>query len=200
MSHYFYTPEDTGQRHLVRTTVWGRPMDLVSAPGVFSAHRLDIGTSVLLAKTTPPPDDRALHLLDLGCGFGPITTALGLACPRAQIDAVDVNGLALKLTMENARRHQIAERVVAASPSDLPEHDYDEIWSNPPIRIGKEGLHEMLGVWLPRLRPGGQAWLVVGKNLGADSLRQWLDQQGWPTTRHASAKGFRVLRIERKSD
>jgi 16S rRNA G1207 methylase RsmC len=75
--------------------------------------------------------------------------------------------------------------------------EFDEIWSNPPIRIGKQALHELLLAWLPRLAPGGRAVMVVGKNLGADSLQRWLGEQGWPTTRLASAKGFRVLETTR---
>jgi 16S rRNA (guanine1207-N2)-methyltransferase len=58
-------------------------------------------------------------------------------------------------------------------------------------------LHDLLLNWLPRLRPGGRAVMVVGKNLGADSLQRWLDEQGYPTTRLASAKGFRVLETVR---
>ena len=77
------------------------------------------------------------------------------------------------------------------------DETYDEIWSNPPIRIGKEALHALLLTWLPRLAPGGRAVLVVGKNLGADSLQRWLGEQGWPTARLASAKGFRVLEVRR---
>ena len=114
------------------------------------------------------------------------------------MDAVDVNELALRLTDENAELHGVADRVRTARPESLPaDIVYDEIWSNPPIRIGKLALHELLLDWLPRLRPGGVAWLVVGKNLGADSLQSWLDEQGWPATRVASAKGFRVLRVAR---
>ena len=74
---------------------------------------------------------------------------------------------------------------------------YDEIWSNPPIRIGKPALHALLLSWLPRLVPGGRAMMVVGKNLGADSLHRWLVDQGYPTERVASAKGFRVLETRR---
>ena len=55
-----------------------------------------------------------------------------------------------------------------------PELRFNTIWSNPPIRIGKEALHELLLLWLPRLAPGGIAWLVVQKNLGSDSLQKWL--------------------------
>ena len=75
-----------------------------------------------------------------------------------------------------------------------PANDgYDEIWSNPPIRIGKAALHDLLRSWLPRLRPGGAARLVVARNLGADSLQRWLIDQGYACERAASAKGFRVL-------
>ena len=70
---------------------------------------------------------------------------------------------------------------------------YDAIWSNPPIRIGKEALHELLLRWLPRLNPEGRATMVVGKNLGADSLADWLTESGHPTAKLSSAKGFRVL-------
>ena len=75
-------------------------------------------------------------------------------------------------------------------PADLR---VDEIWSNPPIRIGKQALHDLLLQWFARLRPDGRAVMVVGKNLGGDSLQAWLTDQGYPTTRLASAKGFRVL-------
>jgi 16S rRNA G1207 methylase RsmC len=74
---------------------------------------------------------------------------------------------------------------------------FDAIWSNPPIRVGKQALHALLVRWLARLADGGRAHLVVGKNLGSDSLQRWLTEQGWPTERMASERGFRVLRVER---
>ena len=70
------------------------------------------------------------------------------------------------------------------------DETYDEIWSNPPIRIGKDALHDLLLTWLPRLAPDGRAVLVVGKNLGADSLQRWLGEQGWPTERLAEREGL----------
>jgi len=88
----------------------------------------------------------------------------------------------------------VSERLTALTPEGVPlDVSFDEIWSNPPIRIGKHALHQLLSTWLPRLKPGGRAVMVVGKNLGADSLQRWLEDQGYPTGRLASAKGFRVL-------
>jgi 16S rRNA G1207 methylase RsmC len=72
---------------------------------------------------------------------------------------------------------------------------FAQIWSNPPIRVGKRELHELLGRWLGRLAPGGSAWLVIARNLGADSAQDWLSAQGWQPERVASQKGYRVLRV-----
>jgi len=88
--------------------------------------------------------------------------------------------------------------VIASTPDDVPaDVRFDEIWSNPPIRVGKQELHELLEKWLPRLAPDGIAWLVVARNLGADSLHAWLRDAGWPAERYASQRGYRILRVAR---
>jgi 16S rRNA (guanine1207-N2)-methyltransferase len=162
---------------------------------VFAQGRLDVGTAVLFRETEPP---RARSYLDLGCGYGVIGLALATSVPGATVRGVDVNERAVLLANENAAALGVADRFAAGTPDDVPAGEsYDEIWSNPPIRIGKDALHDLLLTWLPRLAPGGRAVLVVGKNLGADSLQRWLGEQGWPTTRLASAKGFRVLESTR---
>lgn len=195
MSHYFETPSDPLVTQEFRATVFGRDLTFATASGVFSGSRLDLGTSVLLREVDPPVAGR---VLDLGCGVGTIAVGLALASPEVCVDAVDVNERAVTLTNLNAGRHQVADRVRAMGPDEVPaDRLYDEIWSNPPIRIGKEALHELLLTWLGRLRPGGSAYLVVGKNLGGDSLQRWLGDQGYPTERVASAKGFRVLRADK---
>lgn len=197
MSHYFHTPDSTGDdrpRRTVRARIWDVDYEFVTAPGVFSVDGLDLGTVVLLRECWPP--DEATRLLDLGCGWGPIAVALAAECPSATVDAVDTNELALALTAENAQRVGVADRVRPLLPDDAdPDVQYDEIWSNPPIRIGKEALHELLLTWLPRLAPGGVARLVVGRNLGADSLQKWLIGEGYSCVRIASAKGFRVFEV-----
>jgi 16S rRNA G1207 methylase RsmC len=194
--HYFSAdPSVAFRRQPVRATVWGRDLDLVSGSGVFAQGRLDVGTAVLFRETEPPT---ARRYLDLGCGYGVIGLALASAVPGAVVRGVDVNERALLLANENAANLGVDDRFVATLPDAVPgEETYDEIWSNPPIRIGKDALHALLLAWLPRLAPGGRAVLVVGKNLGADSLQRWLGEQGYPTQRLASAKGFRVLECRR---
>ena len=191
--HYFTAdPSAPFRRVPVRANVWGHWLELTSGSGVFAQGRLDVGTGVLLAEVPPPTG--VGEVLDLGCGYGVIGLAVALAVPEARVTAVDVNQRALLLANENAERLGVADRFRAVLPEEVdPDATYDEIWSNPPIRVGKEALHDLLLQWLPRLRPEGRALLVVGKNLGSDSLAAWLGEQGHPTERLASAKGFRVL-------
>ena len=193
--HYFSAdPAVAFERVPLQVRVWDLDLDLVSGSGVFSRGRLDPGTAVLFRETVPPAGPGPF--LDLGCGYGVIASALAVSSRDAEVWAVDVNERALLLTRENAERLEVADRVHARLPAEVPpDLRFAEIWSNPPIRVGKQALHELLLTWLPRLAPGGRAVMVVGKNLGADSLQRWLGEQGHPTTRLASAKGFRVLEV-----
>ena len=190
--HYFSAdPSVPFEREAFTCEVWGHELTLVSGSGVFSRGHLDHATAVLFRETQPPAQGQ---FLDLGCGYGVIGLALAKAVALANVTGVDVNERAVALANENARSLGVEGRFVACLPEAVPaDATYDEIWSNPPIRIGKSALHDLLLTWLPRLAPGGRAVLVVGKNLGADSLQRWLGEQGYPTKRLASAKGFRVL-------
>lgn len=199
MSHYFTEPAAAEKRRGVDVRFWDTDWRFSTANEVFSADGLDLGTAVLLRSAAPPAG--ATRLLDLGCGWGVLAVALATACPGAIVDAVDVNPRALALCADNARAHRVGDRVRPLLPEDAdPDARYDEIWSNPPIRIGKQALHDLLLSWLPRLNPDGVARLVVGRNLGADSLQRWLIEQGWECQRTASAKGFRVFAVTRPAE
>lgn len=190
--HYFTAdPAVPFRRVPVRVSAWGHELELMTGSGVFAQGRLDPGTAVLFRETDPPEGGR---ILDLGCGYGAIGLAIAKASPAAEVTGIDVNERAVLLANENARSLSLADRFTATSPDEVPgELRFDEIWSNPPIRVGKSELHELLLRWLGRLSPEGRAVLVVGKHLGADSLQRWLAEQGHQTERLASAKGFRVL-------
>ncbi|KXK63650.1 MFS transporter [Micromonospora rosaria] len=197
--HYFTAePTAAAAPREVEFSVAGRDWTLASAAGVFSADRLDPGTTVLLRKADLPTAATTGALLDLGCGFGPIACVLATSAPAATVWAVDVNERARGLTAANAARVGVADRVRVAAPDDVPpEVTFAQLWSNPPIRIGKAELHALLLRWLPRLAPDGVGWLVVARHLGGDSLQRWLVEQGWRVERHASQKGYRVLRVTR---
>ena len=168
-------------------------LELATDAGVFSPARLDPGTRLLLDTAPPPP--AAGNLLDLGCGYGPLALVLAARAPGAAVWATDVNTRALALCARNAAAAGLAG-VRCLPPGDpaLPA-SYELIWSNPPIRIGKAALHELLAAWLARLAPAGAAYLVVQRNLGSDSLQRWLGEAGWAADRFAARAGYRVLRL-----
>lgn len=174
----------------------GQRFSLTSAEGVFSADRLDPGTAVLLDRAELPSPDTTGPLLDLGCGYGPIACVLATVATRATVWAVDVNPRARELTAHNATALGLADRITVAAPEQVPaELRFSQIWSNPPIRVGKAVLRSMFTDWLIRLTPDGVAWLVIAHNLGGDSWHRWLADQGWDVQRYASRKGYRILRV-----
>jgi 16S rRNA (guanine1207-N2)-methyltransferase len=193
--HYFDpSPEAAHRPGLVRVVLPDVYLELATDSGMFSPGRLDPGTRFLLESAPPPPASGAL--LDLGCGYGPIALALAARSPGATVWAVDVNERALALCAANAARAGLSNvRCVPPSSPDLPAA-FAGIWSNPPIRVGKAVLHSLLETWLARLAPGAAAWLVVGRNLGADSLHSWLEGQGWSVARAAARSGYRLLQVD----
>ena len=198
-SHYFDAdPSAPERRRTVRTRLGGRDVEVQTANGIFSPDGLDKGTAALFSAVPAPPATG--RFLDVGAGWGPIALTLGVRSPEAEVTAVEVNDRSLQLTRDNAAALGLGN-VVALRPEDVPEDAaFDLIWSNPPVRIGKDALHELLLSWLALLSADGEAWLVVLKNLGADSLATWLTGQGWDVSRQASSKGFRVLRVRRGPD
>ncbi len=199
--HYFSAaPEGEIVYKTISAELAGRHLDLTTANGVFSSERVDSGTQVLLANVPAPPPGG--NLLDLGCGWGPIALTLAMESPHATVWAVDVNRRAIDLVRRNAEALGLSN-VNAVTPDDVPaELAFMTIWSNPPIRVGKNELHAMLLRWLPRLEPGTDAWLVVQRNLGSDSLHRWLQAElpeDFVVNRAATNRGYRVLRARRRS-
>lgn len=191
--HYFTSLPPAAKAELTtrEVSLQGRAYEVYTAPGVFSFQRLDLGTQVLLSHVPPPPQKGTF--VDLGCGWGPITLALAAAAPQAKVWALDINERALDLTARNAKRAGL-ENVQAAYSDDGPDK-VDLIWSNPPVRIGKENLHNLLLTWINRLSEGGKGYFVVQKNLGSDSLLRWLIEGGYDARKYASAKGYRIIEV-----
>ncbi len=201
MPDHYFTERPAAAHHprLVHVVLPDLHLRLETDSGMFSPGRLDTGTRVLLEAVPPPPALAAppdsVHLLDLGCGYGPIALAMAARSPAATVWAVDVNARALELCERNAQRAGLPN-VRAVMADEIPAAlSFAAIWSNPPVRIGKAALHGLLARWLARLAPGGAAFLVVQRHLGADSLQRWLAGEGWATARVTSRTGYRVLRI-----
>jgi 16S rRNA (guanine1207-N2)-methyltransferase len=201
MPDHYFSPSPDSQLKLRQITVKlaGQLREVTTANAVFSPEHIDTGTQVLLSNTPAPPPSG--DFLDLGCGWGPISLHLALASPHATVWAVDVNERALDLVRMNAARLGLTN-INAVLPADVPaDLRFRSIWSNPPIRVGKDELHNLMQTWLPRLQPDSDAWLVVQRNLGSDSLHRWLNgmlSHEYSVSRTATSKGFRVLQVKRR--
>ena len=188
-------PAVASDRRTVRLALPDVTLDLVTDAGVFSKEDVDPGSKLLLLEA--PELSPSGNLLDLGCGYGALAVTMAARAPEAEVWAVDVNRRAVELTAENARTNGV-DNVRAVTPDAVPaDVRFATIWSNPPIRIGKPALHDLLREWLPRLDAGGEAILVVHKHLGSDSLAAWLTQEGWAVDRLKSRMGYRILSVTR---
>lgn len=192
--HYFSEePEVESARKRIEVTLPDGSFEMETDTGVFSHGRVDAGTKFLLLEAPELPERG--DLLDLGCGAGVIALTMARRRPECRVWAVDVNARARRLTSDNAATLGL-RNVTVAAPEEVPDDvSFAAMWSNPPIKVGKSELHDMMRRWLPRLSTDGVGVLVVNKNLGSDSLQKWLTEQGHPTKRLASRQGFRLLRV-----
>ena len=200
--YFSANPNSLDLRRTLHVDLRGHEVSVQVSNGVFSSSKLDLGTAVLLKHAPQPPENG--RFFDIGCGWGAISLALGFESPNAQIYAVDVNERALELTDINAKNaglNNIHTYLVEDALKEDALKDIDLIWSNPPIRVGKDVLHNILLTWLPRLKVGGAAYLVVQKNLGSDSLIPWLSEnlgEDFSVEKYVSSKGYRIIEVLRK--
>ena len=197
--HYFSpSPASPLRKTSLSLTLRGHQVILQSASGTFSPGSLDAGTAMLLKYAPTAPATGTF--LDVGCGWGPLAISLALESPEAAIYGVDVNDRALAAARKNAVSAGTTNAIFGQPETIPPAQSFDLIWSNPPIRVGKNQLHEILTTWLPRLSPAGEAWLVVAKHLGADSLQNWINSGGageFQAERTETSKGYRLFRVVR---
>ncbi|HVC41695.1 MAG TPA: methyltransferase [Candidatus Saccharimonadales bacterium] len=191
--HYFTAdPKVASRPRTIPVVLPDLRFELDTDRGVFAHGHLDFGTDLLLRSLPPVPPG---ELVDIGCGYGAIAIALALRCPDARVWAVDINHRALDLCARNAERAG-APNVVPAEPAAVPERiRFAAAYSNPPVRLGKPALHDLLVTWIGKLEPDAIATLVVQRHLGADSLAAWLTGLGHRVDRVRSKGGYRVLAV-----
>jgi 16S rRNA (guanine1207-N2)-methyltransferase len=194
--HYFSEqPQTDAKTHSVEFELEGTVFNLTAASGTFSSTRLDSGTRVLLKESALFPDSGTV--LDIGCGWGPISLAVATLRPETEVFGLDVNSRSLELAQANAAALKL-KNFKAVRAEQIPnELLFDGIWSNPPIRVGKAVLHQLMRTWIPRLKPGASAMLVVQKQLGAESFQKWLAESftEFDVAKQSIDKGYRVIRV-----
>jgi 16S rRNA (guanine1207-N2)-methyltransferase len=174
----------------------GVSYEFKSDRGVFSKGSLDKASEILISKFFENYTKTPKSIVDVGCGYGPIICAVAEKFSDARLLGVDTNKRARDLCSFNYKKNIGDSRLQVLSPNEIStETRYDLIISNPPIRIGKKLLYELLELWAKRLTPDGEMWLVMAKHLGSDSCAVFLETScGLKVERVASKKGFRILK------
>ncbi|MGP4042235.1 class I SAM-dependent methyltransferase [Gracilibacillus sp. D59] len=154
----------------------GQTFTFTTDNGVFSKNEVDFGSRVLIEAFCTPDTDGPL--LDLGCGYGPISIALAATHSDRSVLGVDVNERALSLAEKNAKQNQISN--VTFKKSNILSNVYDQsfaaILTNPPIRAGKEVVHRMFEEAKKALVSNGELWVVIQKKQGAPSAKKKLSE------------------------
>ena len=157
--------------------------------GVFSKSGLDEGTEFLLDALLPEVHGR---VLDLGCGWGAVGVIVGVLKPGCDIVMTDINQRAVDLAHSNAAMNKVKARIVQSDGYEHIEGLFDWIMLNPPIRAGKQTVYGLFAKSATRLRPGGCLCLVIRKQQGALSAREYLGTLFDYITMLARRKGYHI--------
>ena len=172
MSHYFIDDPNVKSNPIEISHIFdGKKFIFCSDAGVFSAHRIDSATDLLLSKIPPLGGT----LLDMGCGYGCIGIILAKAY-SLELTQVDINQRALHLTEKNSKLNNVESNIIPSDCFDNVTGCFDTIVLNPPIRAGKEVVYRMYEGSYQHLNADGQLFIVIQKKHGAESTITKLHQ------------------------
>ncbi len=190
MSHYYDKKPICGSQELeIKVKIKNHLYKFITDKGVFSKKGLDFGTRTLL-ETLDLKQIKG-NILDFGCGYGPIGIYLAKET-KALVDMVDINERSIKLAKKNAKLNGVLVNVFVSDKYFKITSKYDYIITNPPIRIGKKGLYEILLKAYDFLKKKGQLWLVINKNHGAKTVIRELETR-YLVRVMSKNKGFYVI-------
>lgn len=189
--YYSQNPNAEHDEQQVIFEVMGKQLRCTTDAGVFSRDGLDMGTRILL-EALPKLHGR---ILDLGCGWGPVGTAIGSVYPETEILMTDVNERAAELAKRNLAANGVKNAcVVTGDAYASVDGKFSAILLNPPIRAGKQVIYAMFADALDYLEDGGALYIVIRKQQGAESAEKYLKTLYGNVERIAREKGYWVLR------
>ncbi|GGM35019.1 methyltransferase [Paraliobacillus quinghaiensis] len=175
----------------------GNSFQFTSDVGVFSKNEVDFGSRTLIDAFDLPGISG--DIVDLGCGYGPVGISLAKAFPERQIVLSDINERAITLAKENAAKNNISNVSFYLSDrfESLPDHKYAAVLTNPPIRAGKQVVHQIFEDSFHALALGGELWVVIQKKQGAPSAFKKMDQLFSVVETVRKNKGYMVIRAKK---
>ena len=191
--YFAENPDAKHDIHELNVELLGQRLTFLTDAGVFSKKMIDYGSRVLLSVLDFEAGER---VLDVGCGYGP----LGLSLAKAYgvtATMVDINQRALDLAQKNAERNQVSAHIFQSNVYEKVSGIFDHIISNPPIRAGKQVVHEVIGGSYEHLTEGGDLTLVIQKKQGAPSAKSKMEAVFSNCEIVKKDKGYYILRSEK---
>lgn len=192
MSHYFTNDYVKSEEKVVKVKINEEDFTFITDNGVFSKSGLDFGTRTLLENLKL--EEIKGEVLDFGCGYGPIGIYVAKST-EALVDMIDVNKRSLELAKKNALLNAVNVNIFESNIYEKVSKKYDFIITNPPIRVGKKILYQILFEAKNYLKEAGELWLVVNKNQGAKTLARDLEKE-YTVTVVTKNKGFYIIRAK----
>ena len=191
--YFAENPDAKHDIHELNVELLGQRLTFLTDAGVFSKKMIDYGSRVLLSALDFEAGSR---VLDVGCGYG----TLGLTLAKAYGVAatmVDINQRALDLSQKNAERNQVSAHIFQSNVYEKVSGIFDHIISNPPIRAGKQVVHEVISGSYEHLTEGGDLTLVIQKKQGAPSAKSKMEDVFGNCEIVKKDKGYYILRSEK---
>ena len=188
--YYAENPDAAHDIHELRVDLLGEKMTFLTDAGVFSKKMIDFGSQLLLKCLEV---NQGESVLDVGCGYGP----LGLSLAKAygvQATMVDINNRALGLARQNAERNKVEATIFQSNIYEQVEGHFDHVISNPPIRAGKQVVHEIIEKSKDFLEIGGDLTIVIQKKQGAPSAKSKMENVFGNCEVVKKDKGYYILR------
>ena len=194
MSHYFTNDKIKSDEKTINIKIKNTSLKFKVDNGVFSKKGLDFGTRTLLESIDI--ENIKGDVLDFGCGYGPIGIFLA-KLTSANIEMVDINKRAIMLSKKNAIINEVKVNIYETNIFSNINKKYDFIITNPPIRVGKKILYEILMQALNHLKENGKLILVINKNQGAKTLLNFLNEKHKAKIINKN-KGFYIIEAQNR--
>jgi len=200
MTEHYYSenPEVNHDQKRINVSFFGKSFSFKTDAGVFSKHKVDFGTTLLIESVHISDNST---VLDLGSGYGPVGITVATLLNKGNVILVDINRRAVELSEDNIllNRHLINDHVtIKAVQSDgftkIPLEQFDYILLNPPIRAGKTLVYTLFEEAYDHLKDGGEFWIVIQKKQGAPSALKKLQTLFHQVEEVNRKKGYFILK------